>query len=146
MLTPATSILYTHTLPEQPGARSSPSNEARERRILEALSKKGGGLSFFARTGKDVLPQATEISQIICHQYVLSYISSDAAEDGGLHRLDLRLENGAARLDIYGLPTFNAPAHQLRAFSLVSKSPGSRFFGNLPRILVDLNGSMSASV
>jgi len=97
-------LLYVLGMPNE-GGKSTHAGEDRKR--LQDLGRISGGVVYYAKTSDDVLPLANEISAAVRGQCALTFTSSEAAEDGRAHRLEVKVGRGGA--EVYGLPQYLAP-------------------------------------
>lgn len=104
MLTPRSPLLYVLGMPNE-GGKSTHAGEDRER--LKNIARVSGGIDYPAKKPEDVLPLANQISEAIRSQYALTYTSTDAAQNGQLHKLEVMVTHGG--MQVYGLPQYMAP-------------------------------------
>jgi Ca-activated chloride channel homolog len=109
MLAPGAPMFYALKFAEEGSSPDSASERARDGQRLKALATKSGGLIFSVNKDKDASSETERILAAIRDQYALTYVSTETAEDGQLHKLDVQIPGDSKQLRIYGLPAYYAP-------------------------------------
>jgi Ca-activated chloride channel family protein len=104
ILTPRSPLLYLLGMPNE-GGKTAHAGEDRER--LKNIARVSGGIVYPAGKPDDAPGLAKEISEAIRSQYALTYTSTDASQNGQLHKLDVTVRHGG--MQVYGLPEYMAP-------------------------------------
>ena len=100
-------------------------DEDRNPRVLNQLSRASGGEAFFPKTLQDILPICEQIAHDIRSQYTITFIPTNKKQDGTYRTIDVKAHEppGAKRLSVNTRAGYSAPSNLHSSDSVPDNRP-----------------------